>query len=236
MATPTAGISGHYPGACPVRPGLPALLPAGGRSCRRLDTAVGRRLARASGAAQRLQPARLAYARDAVRLHFGGSGRVPSDGDPQLDGKPTITGAPLAGLAVLWLLGRVVMLTGADLALAGGRRGRCRLPAAGGGGHAAAADGDAEPAQYRFPIVLMLVALANLDAAPGCGRDRKHGGGVTRGVLGAMMVILVVMGGRVIPFFTRNRLPGAGAGQNKRLDTRQRPRPRWPPSCPWPRR
>ena len=34
---------------------------------------------------------------------------------PNWTGRPTITGAPLAGLAVLWIAGRVLMLTGADL-------------------------------------------------------------------------------------------------------------------------
>ena len=34
---------------------------------------------------------------------------------PNWTGRPTITGAPLAGLALLWILGRVLMLTGADL-------------------------------------------------------------------------------------------------------------------------
>lgn len=34
---------------------------------------------------------------------------------PNWTGRPTVTGAPLAGLVVLWIEGRVLMLTGADL-------------------------------------------------------------------------------------------------------------------------
>src|SRR4051812_9532634 len=34
---------------------------------------------------------------------------------PNWTGRPTVTGAPLAGLAALWVAGRVVMLTGAGL-------------------------------------------------------------------------------------------------------------------------
>ena len=69
-----------------------------------------------------------------------------------------------------------------------------------------------------FPFVLMAGDLANLALHLDAAGIVTTGAGVTRGVLGAMMVILVVMGGRVIPFFTRNRLPGAKAGQSKPLD------------------
>src|SRR5690606_35570499 len=44
------------------------------------------------------------------------------------------------------------------------------------------------------------------------------GGGALRATLGIMTVILVVMTGRVVPFFTRNRLPQSGATRNERLD------------------
>jgi uncharacterized protein involved in response to NO len=142
---------------------------------------------------------------------------------PNWTGRPTVTGAPLAGLVVLWIAGRVLMLTGADLpwqVVAGVDV--AFLPLA-----AAAMLPPLLAARNRrnigFPVVLMALALANLalhlDAAgivsAGIVFD---GAGVTRGVLGAMMVILVVMGGRVIPFFTKNRLPAVGAGIDKRLD------------------
>jgi uncharacterized protein involved in response to NO len=137
---------------------------------------------------------------------------------PNWTGKPTLTGAPLAGLAVLWLEGRVVMLTGADLpwqVVAG--LDVAFLPLAG----AAMLPPLLATRNWRniaFPFVLMAGALANLALHLDAAGIVTTGASVTRGVLGAMMVILVVMGGRVIPFFTRNRLPGARSGQNKRLD------------------
>jgi uncharacterized protein involved in response to NO len=142
---------------------------------------------------------------------------------PNWTGRPTVTGAPLAGLVVLWIAGRVLMLAGADLPWqVGAGVDVAFLPLA-----AAAMLPPLLAAGNRrnigFPFVLIALALANLalhlDAAgivsAGIVFD---GAGVTRGVLGAMMVILVVMGGRVIPFFTKNRLPAAGAGIDKRLD------------------
>jgi uncharacterized protein involved in response to NO len=142
---------------------------------------------------------------------------------PNWTGRPTVTGAPLAGLVVLWIAGRVLMLTGADLpwqVVAGVDVAFLPLAAAAMLPPLLAAG---NRRNIGFPFVLIALALANLalhlDAAgivsAGIVFD---GAGVTRGVLGAMMVILVVMGGRVIPFFTKNRLPAAGAGIDKRLD------------------
>ncbi|MGF7206366.1 uncharacterized protein involved in response to NO [Skermanella aerolata] len=137
---------------------------------------------------------------------------------PNWTGRPTIAGTPLAGLAALWITGRVLMLVGDDLpwqVVAGVDV--AFLPLA-----AAAMLPPLLAARNRrniaFPFVLMVLASANLalhlDAAGVLSVDAE----VTRGVLGVMMMILVVMGGRVIPFFTKNRLPAAGAGIDKRLD------------------
>lgn len=137
---------------------------------------------------------------------------------PNWTGRPTITGAPLAGLALLWILGRVLMLTGADLPWqVVAAVDVAFLPLA-----AAAMLRPLIAAKNRrnivFPIVLILLSLANLTLHLDAAGVVSTGAAVTRGVLGVMMVILVLMGGRVIPFFTKNRLPMANAGSNKRLD------------------
>jgi uncharacterized protein involved in response to NO len=138
---------------------------------------------------------------------------------PNWTGRPTITGAPLAGLVVLWIEGRVLMLTGADLPWqVVAAVDVAFLPLA-----AAAMLPPLVATRNRrniaFPFVLIAGALANLALHLDAAGVVTIGAEVTRGVLGAMMVILVVMGGRVIPFFTKNRLGGAaGVRNDKRLD------------------
>lgn len=137
---------------------------------------------------------------------------------PNWTGRPTVTGAPLAGLVVLWIAGRVLMLTGADLpwqVVAGFDVAFLPLAAAFMLPPLLAAG---NRRNIGFPFVLIALALANLALHLDAAGIVSAGTEVTRGVLGAMMVILVVMGGRVIPFFTKNRLPAAGAGIDKRLD------------------
>lgn len=137
---------------------------------------------------------------------------------PNWTGRPTVAGAPLAGLAVLWVAGRVLMLTGADLpwqVVAGVDVAFLPLAAAAMLPPLLAAR---NLRNIAFPFVLMALGLANLALHLDAAGIVSVGAEVTRGVLGVMMVILVVMGGRVIPFFTKNRLPAAGAGIDKRLD------------------
>jgi uncharacterized protein involved in response to NO len=137
---------------------------------------------------------------------------------PNWTGRPTVTGAPLAGLVVLWIAGRVLMLAGADLpwqVVAGVDVAFLPLAAAAMLPPLLAAG---NRRNIGFPFVLIALALANLALHLDAAGIVSAGTEVTRGVLGAMTVILVVMGGRVIPFFTKNRLPAAGAGIDKRLD------------------
>ncbi|UEM02422.1 NnrS family protein [Skermanella rosea] len=138
---------------------------------------------------------------------------------PNWTGRPTATGLKLAGLAALWVAGRVVMLAGdavpwqmaaaVDVAF---------LPVA-----AVTMLPPLVAARNRrniaFPFVLLGLALANLVLHLDAGGVLLLGTEATRAVLGALLVILVIMGGRVIPFFTKNRLPAAGADRSERLDT-----------------
>jgi len=126
----------------------------------------------------------------------------------------TPTGLPLAGLVLLWLLGRLVMLVGA------------RLPSA----LVAAVD-------VAFLPVLALVLARPLWRAKS---KRNYGFVVLLALLGGVnllfhlrpllrlqtmtvavevvTVFLVVMGGRVIPAFTRNALPRARVVSRRWLD------------------
>ncbi|MCA9513429.1 MAG: NnrS family protein [Myxococcales bacterium] len=117
----------------------------------------------------------------------------------------TPTGGRLAGLALLWLLGRLVMLVGA------------RLP----GWLVATVDVAFLPvfalflalplwragSRRNYPFVALLLALGGVNVL-------FHLEPLLRlwtmtVAVEVMVVFLVVMGGRVIPFFTRNALPGA---------------------------
>lgn len=128
--------------------------------------------------------------------------------------QPTPTNARLAGLVLLWLVGRVVMLLGA------------RLPSA----LVAAIDIAFLPvlawvlalrlwrtqSRRNYPFVALLLALAGVDLlfhlAPLLRLQT-----MTLAVE-VMVVFLVVMGGRVIPSFTRNALPEARVTSRAWLD------------------
>jgi uncharacterized protein involved in response to NO len=132
--------------------------------------------------------------------------------------RPTATGLPLAGLAALWLAGRVVMLAGGGLPW--------QVVAAVDVAFLPLAAAFMLPPlvatrnrrNIAFPFVLIALALANLALHLDAADIVPLGPEATRAVLGALLVILVVMGGRVIPFFTKNRLPAAGIGRSEQLD------------------
>lgn len=116
------------------------------------------------------------------------------------------TGRSLMALVLLWALGRLLMLLGGDLPLPGvAVVVSAFLPAV-----AVSLMRTLVKAKnrrnYAFPILLLVmaafeVALFALDAP-----DRRA---LLRASLDVVVVFLVVMGGRVIPFFTRNALKGA---------------------------
>jgi uncharacterized protein involved in response to NO len=139
---------------------------------------------------------------------------------PNWTGRPTPKGAKLAGLAALWLLGRIAML-------AGGGWPPALVAAVDVAFLPLAALGILLPlwrAKNRrniaFPFALFALAAFNLClhlAGAGFGPDAaaQH---ATRAALGLVTVVLVVMTARVVPFFTGNALPHAGAGRIARLD------------------
>jgi uncharacterized protein involved in response to NO len=124
-------------------------------------------------------------------------------------GHPTPTGAPLMALAALWVLGRVLVLTPLDAA--------------------AAAVNAAFPVALAVAIGIPLIRARNVRNYFFIGLLVLIGGlslvlhlalqgtlelpprlGLTLG-LDVVMFIMTVMGGRVIPMFTNNGVPGAGA-------------------------
>ena len=126
--------------------------------------------------------------------------------------RPTPTGAPLAAIAALWLAARLLALT-PWTALAA----VCDVAFA-----LAAAAGLALPLwradnrrNYFFAAVLVAMAALNgafhLALAGRLDIDLRHVLGLA---LDAVLFIRVVMAGRVIPMFTNNAVPGAGARRN----------------------
>ncbi len=124
-------------------------------------------------------------------------------------GRPTPTGAPLMALAALWVLGRVLVLTPFETAAAAAN---AAFPVA-----LAVAIGiplvQARNVRNYFfigllvligglSLVLHLALQGTLELPPRLG--------LTLG-LDVVMFIMTVMGGRVIPMFTNNGVPGAGA-------------------------
>lgn len=133
--------------------------------------------------------------------------------------RETLIGAPLLGLAALWLLGRVLLL---DSALA---------PAA----VTAAVDvaflpclaiaiaraliGSGNRRNYVMIALLLVLAAANgvthLDAAailPGWGRRATFAG------LNVIILLMLLMSGRIIPMFTRNALRDEHVRSSNALD------------------
>jgi len=127
-------------------------------------------------------------------------------------GKPTPTGATLAALALLWLAGRVLVATPYVVTAA------CvnaAFPFAVAAGIAVPLLGSANRRNYFFIALLiglglaaLAVHLSDLDVLPWSRRA------TLQVVLDMLMFIMAVMGGRVIPMFTNNAVPGTRARRN----------------------
>jgi len=129
--------------------------------------------------------------------------------------QPTPTRGPLLALVLLWTFGRVAMLVGAvlpafvvvlvDVAF---------LPAV-----ALALSRPLIAAKNRrnYAFVAMLLALAGVNLAFHLGDAALHRASVNASVY-LVILFIVVMGGRVIPSFTRNACPGAKVRTPRWLD------------------
>lgn len=124
-------------------------------------------------------------------------------------GQPTPTGRPLMALAALWLAGRVLVLTPWGWASAVANM-AFPLAAALGLGRALVRAGNRR--NYFFVGLLLMLSAATgvihldrLGDAPGAAATGL------RLALDVLLFMLCVMGGRVIPMFTNNGVPGTKA-------------------------
>ncbi|NND59048.1 MAG: NnrS family protein [Gammaproteobacteria bacterium] len=131
--------------------------------------------------------------------------------------QPTPTGRALAALVLLWVAARILVVTGPDLlAIAADV---AFLPAV------AVAVGipiwrSKNSRNYKILVVLLVLTLANLVyhlahigiLPPAFTRT------ATIGALDIITILMAVVGGRVIPAFTANAIPGAGVRQLPALE------------------
>lgn len=124
-------------------------------------------------------------------------------------GQPTVTGAPLMALAALWVAGRVLVLTPLGMLAAVVN---AAFPVALAVAIAIPLLRVRNTRNYFFVglLVLMGVLVATLHCALLGVVELPSRLGLVLG-LDVMLFIMVVMGGRVIPMFTNNGVPGAGA-------------------------
>jgi len=127
-------------------------------------------------------------------------------------GQPTPTGATLAAFALLWIAGRVLILTPYEAAAAAVN---AAFPVAVAIGIGIPLWRSGNHRNYFFAAVLLLLGLAVL------ALHLSYLGVLAWPVWASLQVgldlvlfILTVMGGRVIPMFTNNAIPGTRATRN----------------------
>ena len=127
-------------------------------------------------------------------------------------GQPTAAGAPLMALAALWVAGRILVLTPWNTAAA---IVNAAFPLALGIAIAIPLLRARNVRNYFFVglLALMSVLVAALHLALLGMAVLPPGLGLALG-LDVMLFIMAVMGGRVIPMFTNNGVPGAGAARH----------------------
>ncbi|NNU43470.1 NnrS family protein [Ramlibacter montanisoli] len=131
-------------------------------------------------------------------------------------GRPTPTGWKLAALALLWLAARVLVLTpwGWASAIA-----NAAFPLAAAVALAVPFVAAGNRRNYFFVALLALLSLASLTVHLNQLGVISLPAGVGLQVgLDAVLFILCVMGGRVIPMFTNNGVPGANARRQPLLE------------------
>ena len=131
-------------------------------------------------------------------------------------GKPTPAGVPLMALAALWMAGRVLVLTPFNTAAAVVN---AAFPVAVAIGIGIPIVQSRNRRNYFFIALLLLLGcavfafhLADLGMLPSPERASLQAG------LDVVLFIMVVMGGRVIPMFTNNGIPGVKATRNAAVE------------------
>jgi uncharacterized protein involved in response to NO len=124
-------------------------------------------------------------------------------------GRPTPTGLPLAALAALWIAGRVLVLTPFGWAAA---IVNAAFPLAAAVALAIPFFASRNRRNYFFVALLVLLSFASLGVhLAQLGVIEAPGWLGIQIALDAVLFIMAVMGGRVIPMFTNNGVPGAKA-------------------------
>jgi uncharacterized protein involved in response to NO len=122
-------------------------------------------------------------------------------------GRPTPTGAALAGLALLWLAARALAFVSLPLAAWAGALFAIALAVALGRPLVAAGN------RRNYFFITLVLGLG----AAGVAVQRWPQLGLALG-LDAVLFIMVVMAGRVVPAFTNNAIAGAGARRHPWLE------------------
>ncbi|HVY64245.1 MAG TPA: NnrS family protein [Gammaproteobacteria bacterium] len=129
---------------------------------------------------------------------------------PSWTGRPAVSGAPLAALAALWLLGRIASLTSALMPLALAAAIDVAFPAA---LCAVAAREILAARNWRnaaMPVPIAALGIADLLMYLERGGVALPAGLGWRLALAAALVLICVVGGRIVPAFTRNWLVKRG--------------------------
>jgi uncharacterized protein involved in response to NO len=132
-------------------------------------------------------------------------------------GQPTPTGPALAAIVALWIAGRVMMVTPFALASALVNA-AFPLAVAFGIGRPLLRSGNRR--NYFFIALLVGLAIAELlvHAAALNAVKLPESFGLQLG-LDLVLFIVVVMAGRIVPMFTNNGVPGAGASRKPLVET-----------------
>jgi uncharacterized protein involved in response to NO len=130
--------------------------------------------------------------------------------------RPTPTGGLLAAFAVLWVAGRVLVLTPYGWAAA---IVNAAFPIAAAVALAVPFWASRNRRNYFFIALLMLLGAANLAThLSQLGVVALPEGLGVQVALDVVLFMMAVMGGRVIPMFTNNGVPGAGAVRDARVE------------------
>ena len=130
--------------------------------------------------------------------------------------QPTPTGAPLAALALLWAAGRVLVLTPLSWAAA---LVNAAFPLAAAAALAVPLWAARNRRNYFFVGLLVLLGVANLGIhLSQLGVWNLPAWLGVQVALDMVLFTMAVMAGRVVPMFTNNGVPGAGAERHALLD------------------
>lgn len=131
-------------------------------------------------------------------------------------GRPTPTGAALAAIATLWLAARVLVLTPYGWAAAVANV-AFPIAVAVGIGIPLFRSGNRRNYFFVALLALMAIAIAGVHLAQ-LGVIALPGWVGIRIALDAILFLMAVMAGRVVPMFTNNGVPGAGAQRHPAVE------------------